>query len=889
MRPSGTVTFLFTDVEGSTQSWEADAETMEVDLAAHDEVLRTAIEREGGWMFKHTGDGVCAAFDTAQAGLDAAVSAQRSLGLSVRMGLTTGEAAPRSDDYFGPTLNRAARVMAVGHGGQILLSTSTAALVTQADLVDLGTHRLRDLSGEEHLFQVRADGLESGFPPLRTIDAVPGNLPSQTTSFIGRGEHVTEVSKLVMNHRLVTLTGVGGVGKSRLAVQVAADVAPEFTDGVWLVELAPVAESASVPDAVATALGVRTQAGRSVIESVVEALTGRRMLIVLDNCEHVLDVAADVVETIVRSSPTVSLLATSREGLRLDLEQLWVVPALDVSIGLRSAAVELFTDRARSVADGFTLETDVDADAVIEICRRLDGVALGIELASARMVSMSPTEVLQRLDDRFRLLSGSQRTPERHHTLRHAVQWSYDLLNPDEQTVLGACSVFAGGFDLVGVAAVAPRYDEYELLDIVDSLVRKSLVTTSRSGAATRYRLLETIRHFARDQVAGDGDDVGGLAELRDRHAQHFAEQVVARWDIWEGPEQRAATDWVAVEFDNLRAGFHWANVSGDVASASAIAAHSMAISFNLQRFEPVAWAEEVLPAAIDAEVAYLPRLYFAASFCQFAGRSPNALEYIEAAFALQHDSRFVPFDVGWTRHRTALIHLIDGRAERYVEICSDRAEQTDLSRVFGLCGLAYGLPLVGRAEEAAAIADDAIAAAQALASPVRIAFAYLGAGRACTELDPVRALGILREGVAYARAQLIPHFEALLAGEAAGLEAAHGDPERAIELFASTLDSFHRAGDRVNLMGTFQQLVAFFDRAGEAEVAATIYGMTVDHDFANRMVGEANVDAKLRDVLDADAFKRCVRAGSAMTASEAVGYSNTHVRGALAHEHPHP
>ena len=282
----------------------------------------------------------------------------------------------------------------------------------------------------------------------------------QTTSFVGRDVEVKEVVELVRGHRLVTLTGVGGVGKTRLAVQVAAELVPEFVDGVWLVELAPVGDPAAVPDAVATGLGITPQPGRSVTASVAETLAGRRVLEVFDNCEHVLDAAADLIETILGCSSTVSVIATSHEGLRVGAEHMWPVPSLGVRDGAGSAAVELFVERARSVVAGFTLHDDVDVEAVTEICRRLDGIALAIELAAARMVSMTPVDVLARLNDRFRLLSGSRRRLERHQTLRQALQWSYDLLTADEQAVLAACAVFSGGFDVVSVTAVCDRFDE---------------------------------------------------------------------------------------------------------------------------------------------------------------------------------------------------------------------------------------------------------------------------------------------------------------------------------------------------------------------------------------------------------------------------------------------
>jgi class 3 adenylate cyclase len=331
--PSGVVTFLFTDIEGSTRRWEADPEMMRAALAAHDDVLRSAIEAQGGWLFKHTGDGVCAAFASPRAAVEAAVGAQQALELPVRMGISTGEAELRGADYFGAVLNRAARVMAAGHGGQVLLAESTAVLLSGIDLVDLGPRRLRDLPIPVGVFQVQAPGLKTDFPPLRALDSSPGNLRVQKTSFIGRESDLAEVKAALRKHQLVTLTGVGGVGKTRLATEAARQLADEFPDGVWYFELAAVTDPAAVPDAVAAVLGITQQPGKSVSESVAAALEGRVRLLVFDNCEHLRDATADLVEEILAASATVRILATSREGLGVADEQLWVVPSLDVGAG----------------------------------------------------------------------------------------------------------------------------------------------------------------------------------------------------------------------------------------------------------------------------------------------------------------------------------------------------------------------------------------------------------------------------------------------------------------------------------------------------------------------------------------------------------------------------
>jgi len=372
-----------------------------VALAAHDDVLCKAIEAQGGFLFKHTGDGVCAAFASPRSAVDAAVAAQRALELPVRMGIATGEAELRGADYFGAVLNRAARVMAAGHGGQVLLAESTAGLLSGVDLLDLGPRRLRDVPTPVGVFQVGAAGLRTEFPALRALDASPGNLRAATTSLIGRESEVAELQAAVKAHRLVTLTGVGGVGKTRLALEIAGQLADEFPDGVWFFELAAVTDPGAIPDAVAAVLGITQQPGKTVSESVAAALEGRVRLLVIDNCEHVLDSAADLIEAILAHSATVRILATSREGLGVPDEQVWPVRSLDAAAGIDSAAVSLFVERAQGIAPGFSMVDGGEAAAVIEICQRLDGIPLAIELAASRMASMTAREMRDRLDHRF--------------------------------------------------------------------------------------------------------------------------------------------------------------------------------------------------------------------------------------------------------------------------------------------------------------------------------------------------------------------------------------------------------------------------------------------------------------------------------------------------------
>src|SRR6476620_824550 len=587
------LTFLFTDIEGSTRRWEADPDAMQVAVETHNQVLRDTVDANDGHVFNHTGDGMCAVFASPRSAVDAAVAAQLALELPVRMGIATGEAELRGGDYFGTVLNRTARVMAAGDGGQILLDGITAGLLSGVGLIPLGFRRLRDIAKPVEVFQVCVPGLQTEFPPLKTVDPTPGNLRRASTSFIGRDNELLDLETTLKAYQLVTLTGVGGVGKTRLAMELAARSANDFPDGVWIVELASVGDPAAVPDAVAAVLGIIQQPRMSLTDSIAAALEGRSRLLVLDNCEHVLDAAADLIEAILSRSSTVKVLTTSREGLRLADERLWPVPSLDVLTETEPAAATLFVDRAQAVASTISLSKSEDADAVLEICRRLDGIPLGIELAASRLQSMTVTEVRDRLDDRFRLLVGSRRGLERHQTLRHAVQWSYDLLDGAEKALLARCSVFAGGFDLTGACAVACTDDELATLDLLDALVRKSLVVADRSSKRTRFSMLETIRQFAEDQLVS-----GGLAEeTRNAHSRYFAgleNDVVA---LWDGQHQQEAYIWFNTELANLRAAFRWAADRDDLDSAAAIAIYAF-IGTLVEQYEPIGWAEEMIEPA---------------------------------------------------------------------------------------------------------------------------------------------------------------------------------------------------------------------------------------------------------------------------------------------------
>ncbi len=719
---------------------------------------------------------------------------------------------------------------------------------------------------------------ENTFPSHSSGDVAharpSGNLPSVATSFIGRDAEVAELAVLLVDHRLVTLTGVGGVGKTRLALSVAGRLTNEFNDGIWFVELAPVGDPAAVPAAVATALGITAQAERGIVDSIAEALSGRQLLLVLDNCEHVLDAAAEVVEALLARTATVSVIATSREGLRVTAEHLWPVPSLDVRAGEGSVAVSLFVERARAVQPGFTLGND--GEFVIDICKRLDGIALAIELAAARMVSMNPRELSERLTDRFRLLSGSRRGLERHQTLRHAVQWSYELLEEDERALLNRCCVFADGFDLAAVAHVCgdEGVDEYGVLDGLDSLVRKSLMTAELSQGKTRYALLETIRQFAEEQLAQ-----GGLVDdARARHADYFAQQSIDWFRIWGGPRQRDALEWVEAEFANLRSAYEWSADNDKLAVAADIAAHAAILGIPLQVFEPTGWCEELIPAARAAELPQLGRLYGAAVLCGYAGRKDEAVEYGRAAVALQHDDRYESFDPSWNEFWAAVAVIVAGG-----DVASNLGPSEAIlnrpgpERAIGLFGLFYLLPACGRTDEAIDIATEAQAAAEAYVNPFWIGWLYAGY-RAFGESDPEHARCSFQKGLAYAREQMLPFVENRILQELAWLEALHGTPEQALDLFDQVLDAFHRAGNHTDLRATLCYVSMLFERMGRTESAATAFG-TSQMSADSWVVGMSSALGRVSDALGVERFEELVAVGAAMELTAAMHFAREGMR----------
>jgi predicted ATPase/class 3 adenylate cyclase/DNA-binding CsgD family transcriptional regulator len=584
--PVGTITFLLTDVEGSTRHWDADPAVADA-LSRQEEIIAACVARHGGArpVEQGEGDSSVLAFARASDAAMCAIDIQRALGdvrwpdggeLRVRMALHTGEAELRDDgNYRGAALSRCARLRSIAHGGQIVLSQATYEVIADrppdaAGLCDLGAHRLRDLARPEHVWQLCHPDLVDEFPPVRSLDGVANNLPSQLTTFIGREAEVDLVQRLLGETRLLTLTGAGGCGKTRLALQVAAEVLDAFPDGLWWVDLAPVADPALVPSAVAAAVRVREVAAQALTETLVRQLAARRVLLVLDNCEHLVAVCATLAELLLRGCPAVWVLATSREPLGIDGETIWRVPSLVLpgaeATGIESLtqceAIRLFIDRATRVRSNIRV-TNENAPAVVEICRRLDGIPLAIELAAARTRMLTPAQIADGLGDRFHLLTaGTRRALPRQRTLEASVDWSHDLLGVDERTMFRRLAAFAGGFTLEAAEAVCAGegIERQDVLDLLGQLVDRSLVQVETEGSSARYRLLETVRYYARAKLI----DAGEAAVVQDRHLNHYEAVAADAARHLQGPHMLMWLDQIDVELDNLRAAMDWSLTSTD-------------------------------------------------------------------------------------------------------------------------------------------------------------------------------------------------------------------------------------------------------------------------------------------------------------------------------------
>jgi predicted ATPase/class 3 adenylate cyclase len=911
--PSGTVTFLFTDLEGSSRLWEQCPDAMPAALARHDKILDEAIVGNRGRVFSTAGDGRAAAFATAGDAMAAALAAQHELRaeewgttgpLQVRMGLHTGPVEARDGDYLGSTVNRAARLMAVAHGGQVVCSKATAEvtggeLPEGAHLIDLGEHRLRDLARPEHVLQLAHPTLRCDFPPLSSLDAYPTNLPIHTSAFVGRERQLAEVAAALGESRIVTLTGVGGVGKTRLALQVAAELLPHYRDGAWLVELGPTVDPEAVPEVVTASLEVTQRQGRSIINTLLDFLAWKRALVVLDNCEHLLDAVAGLVEQITRACPQVAILATSREGLGVDGEHIMAVPSLDLpsedgelEAVADAEAVRLFVQRARQAKADFGLSAD-NAPTVAGLCRRLDGVALAIELAAARVRSLTPAELSARLDDRFRLLAGGRRTAvERHRTLRRAVDWSYDLLPEAEQLALRRLSVFAGSFSLEGAEAVVggDGIQAAEVVDLLGHLVDKSLLVAEADGVTTRYRLLETIRQYAEDRL-----EVSGHAEaFRRRHAERYAAFATEAKHGLRSPDAVAWTRQAEAELDNLRTALGWSVATGDVDLAlrlvTPLASYGTRIGYATS-----SWGDPVVAMVGASDHPLYPE---ALAWVARAPALGYGLEHAAAlageALALADARRASAPTICRVLNATAALALMRGAIEQAIaeserSVSLARSTGDDYELVLALAMSSSARRLDGEIPGAIEEAEEALTRARSLGNPHALSVAALVAGTAQLGIDPHRALELLdlaTESGASVGSE-ITVGTALNISAAIRLE--QGDWREAARTNLRAFDQFRRAGDQHSMALAVVGLTVTLTSGGADEAAAVLSGA-----FDTAMPGplaeqESDAVATLESRLGEEHFAELAGRGAAMSQDELLAFIADKVARLLAENDDEP
>jgi predicted ATPase/class 3 adenylate cyclase len=778
--PSGTVTFLFTDIEGSTERWERYREPMKAAVRKHEEIIRAAVEAHDGYVFKSIGDAQCAAFYNVADAIAAALDAQRVLqkedwsavdGVKVRMAVHTGHTDERQGDYFGPAVNRVARLLAIGHGGQVLVSGASTDLAqgelpSLASLRDLGAHRLKDLTHPEQVYQLTAPDLTLEFPPLRSLEALPNNLPLQITSFVGRDLELLTLSDALGKHRLLTLVGAGGVGKTRFALQAAAELLDRYEDGVWLVELAPISDPDLVPSAVASVFHVREVENRTVTEALLHTLKPRKALIIFDNCEHVVEAAARLIDQILRNCPHIRIIATTRQGLGIAGEAVHRVASLAVpepqkeitaEEAMQHGAIALFVERAAAATDSFRL-TDQNAPVVARLCQRLDGIALAIELAAPRLKALSVEQLENKLNERFRILTGGSRTAlPRQQTMRALVDWSYELLTDDEKTLFRRVAVFGGSWALDAAGAICSdeRIEEWAVLDLLQSLVDKSMVVAKLSGSEQRYRLLESTRQYAHELLEKSGE----LEPMQTRHAAWYLQLATKADALYSLTPTKA---WIALlepDNDNLRVALDWAlGEKRDIELGAALAA-------NLGRYWHITIYETEGRARVRAALALSDEI----SSKETIAKLWTSLQLLMGVTAAQWD------ELRRIAHRALELNRELGNTE---------------GAVIALLGLAETNLRQFKHEEAKALLDEALKLAEKndkrrLIGSIKSAMArnlhFAG--------ETQDARGYYAEALAIARAHGDDRLRSTIVGNLGEIEFSQGDPARALELGRESID----------------------------------------------------------------------------------------------------
>jgi predicted ATPase/class 3 adenylate cyclase len=857
--PTGTVTFLITDIEGSTRLLEHLGERYGAVQDRHDAILRSAIAIGDGRELSTEGDSVFAVFATPTGALRAATAAQRDLAagpwpqgaaIRVRMGLHTGDGILGGANYLGLDVNRTARIAAAAHGGQILLSDATRGLVerdlpTGISLRDLGQHRLRDLLHPERLHEVVIDGLEEEFPPPRTLDARPNNLPAQLTRFIGREADVAAVRDLLADHRLVTLTGPGGTGKTRLALEVGADALADTPDGVFFVDLSSVTEADLVPHDMAAALRVRPEPGRAVLDTLTDHLRDKQLLLVLDNLEQVLDAGVGALEPLLKNASGVRALVTSRVPLHLYGEQEYPVAPL-----VEAQAVALFTERAAAVRPGFELTPD-NARTVSDIAARLDGLPLAIELAASRIKLLSADALLKRLDQRLPMLSAQDRNvPDRQRTLRRTIEWSYDLLTDAERRLFGRLAVFVGGADLDAIEAVANPAAELGLdtLEGVGSLVDKNLVRrvdmTDGTEGEPRFAMLETIREYSVERLSASGEE----SVIRRRHAEHWIAVAAAASEVTFGAVQFAPVRRLEPDHDNFRSALAWVLETRDAELGLRLGA-ALRYFWRLGGHvaEGLRWLDALLaqPGAADRTALRARAMTAAADLSGWTGEAQAYLHRAEEAVAIYrelNDAQGIPDaleELGAAQMNTG--QLDSARAN--LEEARERNLTIGNRQRAAECTLLLGMVAAFQRQvgEARARWEGALATFTDLQDPYFMAFAERllgGVDRAEGNLEAAESR--FRTSLTAARQHDVPVVIASALYAIADLALARGQPERALRLVGAC--------------------EAMRDEIGEAP--------------SGEMAFVGDVRGAASAMMDAEAAESLYQQGRAMAVDEAVAYA---------------
>ena len=915
--PTGTLTFLFTDIEGSTKLWEHDAPAMQLVLARHDEILRSAMDERGGYVFKTFGDAFCCAFSTAPDAVEAALEAQRTLlgeewegtgPLRVRMALHTGAAEERDGDYFGPPVNRVARLLSATHGGQVLLSLPTQELVrdllpTQTSLRDLGEYRLKDLFRPERVFQLLAPGLPSEFPPLRTLEDYRNNLPLQPTPLIGREKEVAEVCERLSRPevRLLTLTGVGGTGKTRLGLQAAAELTQEFEEGVFFVSLAAIRDPDLVVGAVAGTLGVKEAGWQPLLEGLEDYLGEKRMLLLVDNFEQVLG-AAPVVTELLSASPNLRVLATSRIPLRLYGEHEYLVPPLALPDPERPPpvdslthyeAVRLFVERARAAKADFSVTND-NAPAVVEICHRLDGLPLAIELAAARIKVLSPQKMLGHLGNRLKLLTGGARDlPQRQRTLRSTIEWSYGLLAEGEKMLFARLSVFAGGRTLEAIEAICDAEGDLpvDVLDALVSLVDESLLKQEEGvGGEPRFYMLETVHEFAREKLKESGE----AEKLRRLHADYFLALTEEAESGVEGPQQAVWLERLEEEHDNMRAALSWSLGQEEDAELALRMGAALGEFWDLRGYwsEGRRWLEEVLAKSSRTPTAARARALQRISWLVYLqGDLDRAEEASQEALRLEGVELFRTGGGDSTaadlQRVLGMVVGARGELERETELLEDSLA---LSREAGsLRGVALSLFCLGGAwrqqddlERATQLLEEALTKFRQTGDQALIASVLTHLGLTFLfQGDLERARATSEEAAAMFREQKHLSYLSDALDNLGWVALLRGDSERARALYAESLGLRREVADKLVIPETLMGLACVAEARGEAERAARLFGASEvlrEAMGASLEPGDSALQepylAAARSKLDETSWQDAWAQGRAMTLEEAISYA---------------